>query len=119
MKRNALLMAALCGLFIAPQAHAVEDYLGTITSTTSKTNQNTATPFTIPQGARVLIQCDVSVHLEFIASSTGSTSSATGIQLDAVEKWEAYSGSYRQYLAIIAAAGSATTANCKVWRVFG
>lgn len=118
MKRFAWPLLGLLGALVATSAHAVEIYIGTTVSTTSKTNGNTASTYTIGKFSRVIVQCDVAVYVEWVSSTSGTTSSTTGLELAAKEKWETYAGGDFQYLAQIATAGSGTTATCKTFRVY-
>lgn len=92
--------------------------LGVITATTDAKNQsNTAVPFTIPAGERILVQPDVACWVKVGASGVAATTSATGssLQLDAAEKFEFTAGTRLNLLSAIVGTG---TVNLRVFRVY-
>jgi len=124
---------AVLGLLLifqpALKAHAGDNFLGTITSTspTEQTNANTATPFAIGLSAKLTISCDAAA---WIATDTGTTvTSANGLPLSSTEKWQTsvtgmcQTGSSGSCTATISGKTSALvrvlsqsgTANCKVF----
>jgi len=65
-------------------------YLGTIASTTVKTNADTAVPFTIPDGQVLLLQADAACH--FLPTNSPqqaqpTVTSSNGLKLAADEKY--------------------------------
>lgn len=91
------------------------EYLGTIVATaTAKNNADTAAPFTIPTGTRVLAQPDVSCFIALVKSG-GAATTSTGLQLDAAEKFEFSAGTR---LPLVSAITSAGTVNLKIYAVF-
>lgn len=89
-------------------------YLGTITATTTKNNNSTASPFTIPLGQFVLVQCDAATYV-LPGTTTGATvTTSNGVKIIADEKYYLMLTLDQAYLAALAVTG---TVNCKVWRM--
>ena len=107
--RNLILTLAVV---LATPALAVERYLGVITATTAKNQTDTAVPFTIPKGARIVIDCDALAYMRFVTATTGAAT--TGAYNRKATFWETYNGNLYQYLSILAVAG---TVNCQVSEV--
>lgn len=95
------------------------EHLGVITATTTaKNNTNTAVPFTLAQGERILIQPDVACYVGFVATTTGAVTSGatgTGLQVEAGQTLELPVGNRLRYLSAVTAAG---TVNLKVFRLY-
>lgn len=127
--RKTLLAVAFAGLLavglIGYRAHAYELYLGVITSAgTSITNGTTGTPFTIPDGAPLAMQCDaaacVTVGLASAGTVTASCSATLGgVALSAGQLYDVpmVSKSNAAGVDTIAVISSSGTANCRVYRV--
>lgn len=72
---------AFISLFLALPVLAGETYLGTIAATsgpTAKNNHGTATPFRIPQMAKVTVQCDATAY---VATDTITATSTNGVKV--------------------------------------
>lgn len=92
------------------------EYLGTITATTTaKNNTDTAVPFTLEQGARILIQPDVACYVALVSATTGAVTTGTGLLIEAGQPYEIPVGVRLRYLSVITSAG---TANVKVFRLY-
>jgi hypothetical protein len=90
-------------------------YLGTITSGAgAKNNSDTAVPFTIPQGALLMLQADAAVFVQPVTTAAGAATVAQGVKLAADEKFLLWLGSSEAYVSAIALAGNP---NIKVWHL--
>ena len=87
------------------------ELLGTLVATTAVNQGNTATPFTIPTGTRLLLQTDAAVHVAWVATG-GAATTSNGVELAADEKFFTRSGTR---LPLLSAVG---TANVKVFAVY-
>lgn len=89
------------------------DLLGTITATTTAKGQTTtAVPFTIPSGARIVIQPDAACYVSLNADPATLVTSSTGLKLDLDEKLEISTGQRLRYPSICSVTG---TVNAKVF----
>jgi hypothetical protein len=84
------LVLAAFAMFSQPlqKAHAGDNFLGTITSTspTEATNATTAVPFAIGLSQKLTVQCDA---ITFIATDTGTAVTAlNGVKLQADQPWQ-------------------------------
>ncbi len=86
-------------------------YLGTITSTTTKNNSDTSSPFPIPLGAVLLIQCSAACHVLPGITTAAAVTTSNGIEMIAKEKFTLILAADEAYLAVV---GSADT---KVWQL--
>lgn len=114
--RNAVIAACLLAL----PASAGERYLGTIVATTTKNNTDTASPFGIPAGAKLSIQCDATAYVLVCANSTSCSATTTnGIKVSADQLFTTSAPSSSGgagYVAVLSASG---TANCRVFERAG
>lgn len=116
--RNFLLTLALV---LATPALANEVFLGRITATTSaaKNQTDTAVPFTIPQGSRIVIDCTdgsgaaLNAYIAFKNTTTGAVTAATSVRM--ASYWETTNGSTYQYLSVL---GVTATVSCNVSAVY-
>jgi len=116
---RATLMATLV---LALPAWAGERYLGTITSTgADTTNATTATPFFVPRGAKLTLQCDATAYV--LTDSSTPVSASNGIKVSGDELFPTSTGTQVVDTSSTAAAGGAVvrvvsasgTVNCKVF----
>ena len=119
MRRIAAVLLAL----LAPVAWAEDRYIGTITTAdnvTAKSNQTTATPFTIPRGALVAVQCDGAAWVGPVANAAtqvtkGTTGTGVKIAADQLYDVDLFGGGPgTAYLSVM---GDAAAVNCRVYAV--
>lgn len=112
------LLFALC--LAASPALAGERYLGTIVATTTKNNTDTATPFGIPAGAKLSVQCDATAYV-LVCASTASCSATTtnGIKVAADQLFTTSTPSSSAGAGYVAALSASGTANCRVFERSG
>lgn len=117
---------AIFALCLSVQAIAGERYLGVMDVTTSdKTNATVTTPFFIPPGAKITIQCDATAYV--ITDTTTAVTTSTGVKLSADMLFPTSVGLSNKISSGNAANGGATlraitatgTANCKVYERSG
>lgn len=113
MRKSLLLLSVL----LAIQTEAAETSLGLMISTgTAVTNATTATPFTVPKGAKLSIQCDAIAYVKVGDSVQGvtATASATGssVKLAADQLFLTSTSQDQDRISMISASG---TANCRVF----
>ncbi len=93
--------------------NGVPTFLGTIIATTTKNQADTASPFVIPAGQFLLVQCDAATYL-LPGVSAATVTTANGVKVIADEKYYIMLKSGQYSLAALAVTG---TVNCKVWRL--
>lgn len=91
--------------------HGSPQFLGTITSTTTKNNSNTAVPFTIPLGAYLLVAADAACNIRGGTVSTLTVTTANGIPVAAGEKFTLILATDEAYVACVG------SANLGVWQL--
>ena len=107
----------LCVLVSLPvPAVAAESRLGKITSTapTAQNNGTTATPFVVPSGTRLSIQCDADAYVAVSQSST-ALATAEDVKIAAGSLFPTStpkSAGVPSYVSVLPVAG---TANCRVF----
>lgn len=115
MKRLSILTA-----LVSSVAMAVPLRLGVITATTgaAKNQTDTAAPFTIPPGQKILIECrDASTHaptdayLRWVNTTTGAATAATSLRASLLMT---YNGGTYQYLSVL---GTSVTTSCYIFAV--
>lgn len=81
-------------------------FLGTIVSTTTKNNADTAVPFTIPAGSVLLLQPTAAV--QFLAGTTAAATATTGngVGLATGEKYKLILAEDEAYVACVGAAST-------------
>ena len=119
MKRAAYVVS-----FVALCAWAGDRYLGTITSTGSSVNAgSTSSPFSIPTGAKLTVQCDATTYLN--TDTKTAVTSSNGVKLSADQAWQTSTG-YQTVTndggvpsSIVNVISSSGTVNCKVFQRLG
>ncbi len=114
MKRYAVLLFAL-----ATTANAAHVFLGVITATTgaAKNQTDTAVPFPISAGQKILVDCrDASnaptdAYLRFVTTTTGAAAAATSLRASLLMTTN---GSTYRYLSVL---GVSVTTSCYVFAV--
>jgi hypothetical protein len=93
--------------------------LGTITTTTTKNNHDTAVPFSNTgnalKGMSVLVQCDGAAFLLPGTTNAVTVTAATGVYVEAREKF--YMHAFNTYGWIAALSFSGASVACKVWQL--
>lgn len=103
-------------LLASTPAFAGDPIIGTITSTTTKNNSDTAVPFTIPSvpgGANVTIQCDVDTYVVTGYTTAVTSTAAAGVWVGARVLYDPDLITGEIYIATLPV--SAATSNCKVF----
>lgn len=122
MKRPAVVLPLLAGLFLAPAAESHPVRLGTITAdaTTSQTNASTAVAFKNTQpnllsGMELRIQCDANAWIRAVTNSTDTATkaaaTANAIYVEANQFYPLPMGPGANYVAVLCDSG---TCNCRV-----
>jgi len=113
------LFASVLVLASAP-AFAGERYLGTIVATTTKNNTDTTTPFGIPAGAKLSVQCDATAYVLVCQNATScSATSTNGIKVAADQLFTTSTPSSAAGAGYVAALSASGTANCRVFERAG
>jgi hypothetical protein len=113
------LFASILVLASAP-AFAGERYLGTIVATTTKNNTDTASPFGIPAGAKLSVQCDATAFVLVCQNAAGcSATSTNGIKLTADQLFTTSTPSSPSGVGLVAVVSPSGTANCRVFERAG
>jgi hypothetical protein len=128
MKRITLVLSlALSSMALGQYVN--DKYLDTLQSTGTSVNGSTKTnlggPAGLPPGAYT-VQCDAAAYFEVLTTSTATTSSTTGLLIQAAQPWPfgvpnigegaPSSPTPRNYPAVISVSG---TVNCKFYRSNG
>lgn len=90
-------------------------YLGTIVATTVKDNLTTATPFLIPDGTNVMVQCDAAANIVNLAAGATNSVAAKMPKVAADEKYVV--GMLRRGTPLVSIICVSGTCNCPVYRI--